>query len=45
MLHNGRRFDHTTRKGVRHMPITLTVHIFGYVFTLKVKRENRHPAR
>ena len=27
------------------MPITLTFHIFGLVFTIKVKSENRHPAR
>ena len=25
------------------MPITLTFHIFGLVFTIKVKSENRHP--
>jgi len=27
------------------MPITLTFHIFGLVFTIKVKSENRHPGR
>ena len=26
------------------MPITLTFHIFGLVFTIKVKSENRHLA-
>ena len=25
--------------------ITLTFHIFGLVFTIKVKSENRHPGR
>jgi len=30
---------------VRLMPITLTFHIFGLVFTIKVKSENRHPGR
>ena len=33
------------RKEVRAMPITLTLHIFGLVFTIKVKSENRHPGR
>ena len=33
------------RKEVRAMPITLTFHIFGLVFTIKVKSENRHPGR
>ena len=33
------------RKEVRLMPITLTFHIFGLVFTIKVKSENRHPGR
>jgi len=27
------------------MPITLTIHLFGLVFTLKVKRESRHSAK
>ena len=33
------------RKEVRDMPITLTFHIFGLVFTIRVKSENRHPGR
>ena len=33
------------RKEVKLMPITLTFHIFGLVFTIKVKSENRHPGR
>ena len=33
------------RKEVSLMPITLTFHIFGLVFTIKVKSENRHPGR
>ena len=37
--------SHTTRKGVRHMPITLTLHIGKYTVTLTVKRTSRHPAR
>ena len=32
-------------KGVRLVPITLTFHIFGYVVTIRVKSENRHPGR
>ncbi len=32
-------------KGGEAMPITVTFHIFGYVVTIKVKSENRHPAR
>lgn len=32
-------------KGGEHMPITLTIHIFGCVITIKVKKQNRHPAR
>ena len=27
------------------MPITLTFHIFGLVFTIRVKRENRHSGK
>lgn len=30
------------KKEVRGMPITLTIHIFGLVITIKVKSENRH---
>ena len=27
------------------MPITLTIHLFGYVITIRVKSENRHSAK
>ena len=27
------------------MPITLTFHLFRLVFTIRVKRENRHSAK
>jgi len=30
---------------VRLMPITLTLHILGFVITIKVKSENRHSAK
>ncbi len=36
---------HTTRKGGDSMPLTITFHAFGYVFTIRVKRENRHSAK
>ena len=37
----------TFRREVSLMPITLTLHIFGYVITIRVKREsnNRHSAK
>ncbi len=44
-LHNGRRFSYISAKEVRHMPITLTIHILGYTITIRVKKQNRHPAR
>ena len=44
-LHERQAVGYTTRKGVRLVPITLTVHIFGVVITIKVKRENRHSAK
>ena len=25
------------------MPITITLHIFGYTVTIRIKGENRHP--
>ena len=37
--------DHTLRKEVTSMPVTLTFHIFGLVFTIRVKRENRHSGK
>jgi len=27
------------------MPLTITLHLFGLTITVKVKRDNRHPAR
>ncbi len=44
-LHERQAVGYTTRKGVRLVPITLTLHIFGFVITIKVKRENRHSAK
>ena len=29
---------HPTEKGVKHMPITLTFHLFGFTFTIRVKK-------
>ena len=48
-LRDGRRFGHTLRKGVKPMlsltPVTVTFHILGFVITIRIKGENRHPAR
>jgi hypothetical protein len=32
-------------KEVKHMPITLTLHIFGYTVTIKVKKQDRHSGK
>ncbi len=43
---NGRRLSPNLRKEVRTMPVTITFHVFGFTFTLRiVKKENRHPGR
>ena len=39
------KWPSSLRKEVRTMPITLTFHIFGYVITIRVKRESRHSAK
>ena len=44
-LHERQAVGYTTRKGVRLMPITLTLYIFGFVVTIRVKSENRHSAK
>ena len=44
-LHERQAVGYTTRKGVRLMPITLTLHIFGFVITIKVKSKNRHSGK
>ena len=31
------------REEVVDMPITITLHIFGYTVTIRIKGENRHP--
>lgn len=41
----GEAVSYTTREGGERMPITLTIHIFGYTVTIRVKKQNRHPAR
>ena len=33
------------REEVVDMPITITLHIFGYTVTIRIKGENRHPGR
>ena len=38
---HGRRFG-SLRKEVKSMPITITLHIFGLVVTIRIKEENRH---
>ena len=42
---NGRLFSHILRKEVRPMPITITLHIFGYTVTIRIKGRNRHSAK
>ena len=32
-------------KGGEKMPITITFHLFGLVFSIRIKRENRHSAK
>ena len=44
-LHERKAVGHIPRKGVRLVPITLTLHIFGFVITIRVKSENRHSAK
>ena len=44
-LRNGRRFGYNLRKGVRLMPITITLHICGYTVTIRIKGRNRHSAK
>jgi len=41
----GEAVSYTTRKGVKQMPITLTIHILGYTVTIRVKKQNRHSAK
>jgi len=41
----GEAVSHSTRRGEITMPITITLHIFGYILTIRVKRQDRHPAR
>ena len=33
------------REEVVDMPITITLHIFGYTVTIRIKGENRHSAK
>lgn len=44
-LHNGRRFGYNLRKGVRLVPIIITLHILGFTVTVRIKGRNRHPGR
>ena len=37
--------SYTTRKGVKHMPITITFHVFTYTITITVKQNRRHSAK
>jgi hypothetical protein len=41
----GTAVSDTTQKGGEQMPITLTFHLFGLTVTVRVKKQNRHPAR
>ena len=38
----GRRFGLSLPKGGEKMPITLTFHVFGLTFTIRIKKQNRH---
>ena len=42
-----KRLAYTLRKGVKLMPIILTIHVFGYTVTLRItkKSNNRHSAK
>ena len=44
-IKSGAVFGLIPPKGGDIMPITLTFHLFGLVFTLKIKWENRHSAK
>ena len=46
VLHNkAGRFGLKPPKGGDLMPVTITFHLFGLTFTLRIKWENRHPGR
>ena len=42
---NGRRSATPPERGGEAMPITMTIHILGFVITIKVKSENLHSAK
>ena len=46
---NGGGLATSSRKGVRPVlsvtPVTITLHIFGKVITIRIKDENRHSAK
>ena len=43
-LHERQAVGYTTRKGVKHLPITITFHVFIYTITITVK-QNRHSGK
>ena len=44
-LHERQAVGYILREEVVDMPITITLHIFGYVVTIRIKSENRHSAK
>ena len=44
-LHERQAVGYVLREEVVDMPITITLHIFGCVVTIRIKSENRHPGR
>ena len=44
-LHERQAVGYILREEVVDMPITITLHIFGCVVTIRIKGENRHPGR
>ena len=44
-LHERQAVGYILREEVVDMPITITLHILGYVVTIRIKSENRHSAK
>ena len=40
-----RRLAIMFRKEVMRMPITITIHVFGFTITIRVRSNNRHSAQ
>ena len=44
-MHERQAVGYILREEVVDMPITITLHILGYVVTIRIKSENRHSAK